>query len=151
MCEELFPDAIQILDYYHLSENVHSFAKYLHPNNEIMMKRWAMDILDKIDKGYIDEVLESLPDLEDVKLPAQVPNLKVYLANNRGRIDYSFYKSKGYYIGSGAIESGNKLVIQQRMKQSGMRWSMAGGQYIAALRAKYTSDQWYKVREVIGL
>ena len=151
MCEELFPDAIQILDYYHLSENVHSFAKHLHPNNEIMMKRWAMDILDKIDKGHINEVLESLPDLEDVKLPAQVPNLKVYLTNNRGRIDYSFYKQKGYYIGSGAIESGNKLVIQQRMKQSGMRWSMAGGQYIATLRAKYTSDQWYKVREVIGL
>ena len=151
MCEELFPDAIQILDYYHLSENVHSFAKYLHPTNEIMMKRWAMNILDKIDKGCIDKVLESLPDLKDVKLPPQVPNLKVYLKNNRGRIDYSFYKQKGYYIGSGAIESGNKLVIQQRMKQSGMRWSMTGGQYIASLRAKYTSDQWYKVREVIGL
>lgn len=99
----------------------------------------------------MDEVLASLPDLKDVKLPAQVPNLRVYIQNNRGRIDYRRYKSKGYYIGSGAIESGNKLVIQQRMKQSGMRWSTSGGQYIAALRAKYTSNQWDKVRDAIGL
>jgi len=151
MCEELFPDAVQILDYYHLSENVHSFAKYQYPDNEIKMKGWAKDILDKIDKGLVEEVLASLPDLKDTKLPAQVPNLRVYIENNRGRIDYRRYKLRGYYIGSGAIESGNKLVIQQRMKQSGMRWSMSGGQYIAALRAKYTSNQWDKVREAIGL
>ena len=151
MCEELFPDAVQILDYYHLSENVHSFAKYLYPDNEIKMKGWAKDILDKVDKGLVEEVLERLADLKDVKLPAQVPNLRVYIENNRGRIDYRRYKLRGYYIGSGAIESGNKLVIQQRMKQSGMRWSMSGGQYMAALRAKYASDQWDKVRDAIGL
>lgn len=151
MCEELFPDAVQILDYYHLSENVHSFAKYQYPDNEIKMKGWAKDILDKIDKGLVDEVLAGLPDLKEVKLPVQVPNLKVYIENNRGRIDYRRYKLRGYYIGSGAIESGNKLVIQQRMKQSGMRWSTSGGQYIAALRAKYASEQWSKVRAAIGL
>lgn len=116
LCNELFPDAVQILDYYHLSENVHNFAKYLYPDNEVKMKSWANSTLDKIDEGRIDEILGSLPDLKDVKLPAQVPNIE----NNRGRIDYQRYKLRGYYIGSGAIESGNKLVIQQRMKQSGM-------------------------------
>lgn len=151
MCEELFPDAVQILDYYHLSENVHSFAKYQYPDNEIKMKGWAKGLLDKIDKGLVDEVLESLPDMAGVKLPAQVPNLKVYIENNRGRIDYRRYKLKGYTIGSGAIESGNKLVIQQRMKQSGMRWGVSEGQNMAALRAKYASNQWDKVRAVIGL
>lgn len=150
-CNELFPDAVQVLDYYHLSENVHSFAKYLHPDNEVKMKGWANSILDKIDKGLIDEVLGSIPELKNVKRSAQVPNLKVYIENNRGRIDYRRYKLRGYYIGSGAIESGNKLVIQQRMKQSGMRWSINGGEYIAVLRAKYASNQWEKVRAVIGL
>ncbi len=151
ICEELFSDAVQILDYYHLSENVHRFAKYQYPDNEIKMKGWAKDILDKINKGLVDEVLGGLPDLADVKLPAQVPNLKTYIGNNRGRIDYRRYKLKGYSIGSGAIESGNKLVIQQRMKQSGMRWGASEGQYMASLRAKYASNQWDKVRVVIGL
>lgn len=122
-----------------------------YPDNEIKMKGWAKDALDRIDKGLVDEVLEGLPDLDNVKLPAQVTNLKVYIENNRGRIDYRRYKLRGYYIGSGAIESGDKLVIQQRMKQSGMRWGISEGQYIVVLRAKYASSQWYKVRVAIGL
>ena len=47
------------------------------------------------------------------------------------------------------IESGNKLVIQKRMKLSGMRWSVDGGQYMAALRAKHQSDLWGNVQDVI--
>lgn len=151
MCEEIFPDAVQILDYYHLSKNVHGFARYLYPDNDIEMKRWAKDILEKLDEGRIDEVINNLPNSKETKLPSQIPNLKVYLKNNRHRIDYRRYKLKGYYIGSGAIESGNKMVIQQRMKQSGMRWSVSGGQQVATLRAKYASKQWDKVKSVIGL
>lgn len=151
MCEELFPDAVQILDFYHLSENVHKFGRYLYPENDIEMKRWSKNILNKIDKGQIDEVIEGLPDFKGKKLPAQTPNLKGYMDYNRKRIKYKDYKEKGYYIGSGAIESGNKLVIQQRMKQSGMRWSVSGGQQIAALRAKYSSNKWNVVQEVMGL
>jgi len=64
MCNELFPDAVQILDYYHLSENAHAFVRYLYPDNEVKMKDWANDILDKIDEGLVDEVLGSLPDLK---------------------------------------------------------------------------------------
>ena len=151
MCEEIFPDAVQILDYYHLSENVHKFARYLYPDNDIEMKRWSKDTLGKLEEGRFNEVVTGLQDLEGKKLPPQIPNLKVYLENNRHRINYRQYKIKGYYIGSGAIESGNKMVIQQRMKQSGMRWSVPGGQQVAALRAKYASEQWNKVQSVIGL
>jgi hypothetical protein len=42
------------------------------------------------------------------------------------------------------------LVIQQRMKQSGMRWSVSGGQYIAALRSKYESDLWDNVVKIVN-
>lgn len=66
------------------------------------------------------------------------------------RINYKFYKDNDYYIGSGAIESANKMVIQQRMKQSGMRWSVNGGQYIATLRTKHESNRWDEVTNVIN-
>lgn len=66
-----------------------------------------------------------------------MPNLKVYLENNWNKINYRGFKKKDYYIGSGAIESGNKMAILQTMKQCGMRWSVSGRQQIAALRAKY--------------
>jgi len=57
---------------------------------------------------------------------ANVVNLEQYIENNRERIKCTEYKAKGYYVGSGMIESGHKIVIQKRMKQAGMRWGMKG-------------------------
>lgn len=151
LCKELFPNAVQILDYYHMIENVNNFSKYLFRNNEVKAKGWANEIIKKIENCEIEEVITALPDLKGKKLPLNVPNLKTYLENNKNRLNYLEYEEKGYYIGSGSIESGNKLVIQQRMKQSGMRWSIQGGQYVASLRAKYASNRWYEVRSIIGL
>ena len=47
------------------------------------------------------------------------------------------------------IESGNKVVVQKRLKQAGMRWSKDGAQEIVALRAKYESNKWNDVRTLI--
>lgn len=149
MCEELFPDAVQILDFYHLSENTHDYSKLLYTDNEVERKKWVKDVLDAITTGKVDEAIKYVETSKIEKVPDRIVNLYTYLTNNRERIDYKYYKEKGYYIGSGAIESGNKMVIQQRMKQSGMRWSINGGQYIAALRTKYESNKWGAVTEEI--
>ncbi len=45
-------------------------------------------------------------------------------------MNYRYYEEQGWFIGSGAIESSNKTVVQWRTKQLGMRWSVNGGQYI---------------------
>ena len=150
ICDELFPDAVQILDYYHLSENFYKYAKQLYPSDEEQRKKWVNAALKDIKEGRIDNVIERIPEL-DIKPDKNidVPNLKGYLLNNKDRINYQEYKKKGYCIGSGAIESGNKKVIQQRLKQSGMHWSRQGGQSIASLRTKYCSSNWDKVEEFI--
>jgi hypothetical protein len=149
MCEELFPDAVQILDFYHLSENIHEYSKILYTENEVGRKKWVKEILDSITTGKVDEAIKYVEASKPEKIPDRIVNLHTYLTNNRERIDYKYYKEKGYYIGSGAIESGNKMVIQQRMKQSGMRWSINGGQYIAALRTKHESNKWDDVTKKI--
>ncbi|MDR1622158.1 MAG: ISKra4 family transposase, partial [Synergistaceae bacterium] len=64
--------------------------------------------------------------------------------HNAANIDYPAYIAKGYFIGSGAIESGNKLVLQQRLKQPGMRWNVETAQSLLTLRAKAESDLWEK-------
>lgn len=148
-CEELFPDAVQILDYYHLSENTNNYAKLLYSEDEIGRKKWVNQILNAVTDGKTDEAVKLVEENKLKKVPEPYVNLYTYMKNNRGRINYKEYKEKSYYIGSGAIESGNKMVIQQRMKQSGMRWGIAGGQYIAALRTKHESNLWDKVVDMI--
>lgn len=151
MCEELFPDAVQILDFYHLSENTHNYARLLYPEDEIGRRKWVKEVLDFVTSGKVDECIRFVEERKLERIPDGVVNLYTYLINNRDRINYKAYKEKNYYFGSGAIESGNKMVIQQRMKQSGMRWSINGGQYISALRTKYESNSWNDIKAVIGL
>lgn len=148
-CEELFPDAVQILDYYHLTENVNDYAKFIYPQDEVTRKIWANKVLDAVMEGKVEEAIKMVEEKKMDKTPKGVGNLYTYMINNRNRINYKGYKDKGYYIGSGAIEGANKTVIQHRMNQSGMRWGIGGGQYIAALRAKFESGLWSSVEATI--
>jgi len=48
----------------------------------------------------------------------------------------------GWFVGSGAVESGNKVVLQKRLKQAGMRWNPDTAQYLLTLCAKEESGRW---------
>jgi hypothetical protein len=69
-------------------------------------------------------------------------DLYQYIFNNIKNIDYVKYREKGYFIGSGAIESGNKIVLQDRLKRTGQRWNISSAQTLLTLRAKYESRLW---------
>jgi hypothetical protein len=140
MREELFPDALQILDYYHLCENVNTFAKHLFGTEPSQYSAWANEICALLKKSKWNEVLL---DLKYREQPPSCPiDLYGYISNNIDSIDYDHYIECGYFIGSGAIESGNKSVLHQRLKQPGMRWNVQSAQYLLTLRTKYKSGLW---------
>ena len=140
MREELFPDAQQILDYYHLCENVNTYAKYLFGSEPSQYADWASEICALLKASKWNQVLR---DLKRRKKPLHCSvDLYCYINNNISNIDYAQYLEKGYFIGSGAIESGNKSVLQQRLKQAGMRWNTQTAQYLLTLRTKYKSALW---------
>jgi hypothetical protein len=149
-CEDIFPDAIQILDKFHLEENLFEYARYKFGENKEAYIKWAKNIMKDIEDGNIKRALKTLEKENYDHLPKTVPNILGYVKNNRNKIDYPAYKEAGYFVGSGAIESGIKVVIHRRLKQAGMRWSVAGGQYIATLRSKAASCLWNEVDEVIN-
>ena len=65
-----------------------------------------------------------------------------YFENNAPRMRYKWVRSRGLFVGSGAVESGCKAVLGQRLKLSGMHWTVAGADAIAALRCREASSQW---------
>ena len=84
-----------------------------------------------------------LKDLEGKKKPSLCPiDLYGYIQNTADSIDYVSYEKEGLFIGSGAIESGNKSVLHQRMKQAGMRWNIPTAQNMITLRTKSKSELW---------
>lgn len=151
IAEELFPDAVFILDYYHFSEHVHECAEVIYPEDEVNRRRWIDSIIEGFMNGRIEETLSVIdPDAyEDEKASKKVAELKNYLESNKDKVRYKEYRDRGYFIGSGAVESGHKCVIQRRLKQPGMRWSERGAQAMACLRTAYKSNNWQRVVDIV--
>jgi hypothetical protein len=148
MCEELFPDAVQILDLWHMAENMYSFARYIFNNDESKYKPWAKERIEKLRNGDARErtaVLADLKQYENKKCPVGVCNIYKYLMNNKEKIKYAEYRANGWYIGSGAMESSNKTAVQARMKQSGMRWGTEHGRRLLSIRTRRDAGRWGEV------
>jgi hypothetical protein len=149
MCEELFPYAVQILDIWHMAENVYAYARYKFNDDESQYKPWAEARIDFMRAGRWKDVLYSLKDIKGKKFPVGVPNLYTYVWNNRKKTNYAEYKANGGYIGSGPMESSNKTAVQMRMKQSGMHWDCIEARHLLALRTRASADRWGEVTEKI--
>jgi hypothetical protein len=72
-----------------------------------------------------------------------------YFLNQRPRMDYATCLQQGLPIASGVIEATCKTLVTQRMKCSGMRWGMPGGQAILTLRSLIQSDRWQQAWSLI--
>ena len=143
MVEEIYPDAQHILDFYHLCENVYTFSKALFSMAESKYVSWAKDICDRLKSSQYKKVLKEIETYKDKKLNGCTVNLYGYISNNIKNIDYETYLEKGYFIGSGAIESANKLILQDRLKRAGMRWNTPTAQAMLTLKTKAESGIWY--------
>jgi len=65
-----------------------------------------------------------------------------YVTTNAARLDYPAFMARRFPIGSGAVESSCKSLVQARTKGAGMRWSAAGAQQVVSLRALHRSGRW---------
>lgn len=145
MAEMHYPKALQILDFYHVSEYVWNVARELYPDEPKRQQKWVNGPLKRLKASRWQDVVESLRVLKGSQALAEaVKSLKRYLENNAERIDYKRYLALGLMIGSGVVESSNRRVVTQRLKQSGMHWSVQGAEGVIALRACYlsSSNQW---------
>jgi hypothetical protein len=73
---------------------------------------------------------------------AQLDNALFYLQHRLDMLDYAHFRRLGYPIGSGSVESGHKVVVQQRLKGAGMRWAEANLDPMLALRDLVCNDRW---------
>ena len=101
--------------------------------------------------GEPEEVLRSLRDLclelagggeKGGEALRTVKKSLEYLEKRKGQIRYAEFQAQGYPIGSGAVESANKLVVEARLKGSGMHWARKNVDPMLALRTLVCSGRW---------
>jgi hypothetical protein len=130
-----FPDAHQILDYYHAAEHLVELHRLLFGegkrSKQNPLERWKGWLW----QGEIEKLLKAVArhrsragDFEAVDSAAG------YFERNRERMRYAAFREKGFCIGSGVVEAACKTVVAQRMKHSGMFWSLNGAEAVLTYR-----------------
>jgi hypothetical protein len=143
--QALFPQARQVLDYYHCAQYLHRVAK-VHYGASVQALEWVEATLTRLYLGKVGVVLGGLKRMQAQSDEAAkaIANCWDYLDEHRGRTTYRKLRRGGYPLGSGGIESSNKFICHVRLKRSGAWWYEINSNQMLALRcAKYngTFDQ----------
>jgi hypothetical protein len=138
-----FPEATQIVDLFHAREHLHALTRSLEFMLLDRKDEWLAARLEDLDYGDIDgiEAAVRIYPLEGVKKD-EVDKELGYFLNNAPRMRYHWFRSRGLFAGPGVVEASCKTVIGQRLKQSGMHWTVAGADAIIALRCREASSTW---------
>lgn len=137
------PQATRILDLPHAAEHVNGIGEFLHGEHTPESQAWLREQLHRLKHTGPDALL-----LEFQKLQQQYPESQAisgnlaYLEKRKDQMQYPLFQAQGWPIGSGIVESGNKLVVEARLKGSGMHWAEQHVNPMLAIRNIICSDRW---------
>lgn len=142
-----FAFTVVILDYWHAREYLVNLAKVLFPGQDAQREDWVAQMSHRLKHQGGEAVkllLQNLRETETGTAAREELNKVIgYYQNHQHKMNYPEYRAKGWQIGSGAVESACKQVVNERLDGSGMRWREQGSDAICRLRALACSDPLY--------
>lgn len=141
LAAEQFGERVEIVDFYHASEHLWALAHALYGTGTAAASAWATAGLHTLRHEGGRRFLQSLRWLRPTTAEAQdvLRRERAYFRTNVTRLAYPTFVAQGLPIGSGAVESAAKHLVQLRMKRPGARWSPTGAQAILTLCAHRAS------------
>jgi hypothetical protein len=151
--EVYFPEAVGILDLFHVLERLWAAAHCFHEEGSTGAAEFVEHRLRDLLQGRVGYVIAGLRrrlrsgDLKGERRRV-VRTAVEYLANNRQHMHYDEYLAAGYPIGSGVAEGACRHLVKDRMEQTGMRWTVEGAHSMLQVRALYLNGQWEEFLEL---
>ena len=129
------------MDFYHASEHIWTLARALFGEGTEAAKSWARQRIGELKEEGVQPVQRALAEARgDTSEAAEVLRVeRGYFRTNAARMAYPTFRARGLPIGSGAVESSAKHLVQQRMKRPGARWSQPGAQAVLNVRSRMLS------------
>jgi hypothetical protein len=144
---EFLPEAVGILDLFHVLERLWNAAHVFHAEGSPKAKAFVDRRLRMLLEGQVGAVIGGFKQmltkqrLKGSKRRA-LQTVIGYFENNREHMRYDEYLAAGYPIGSGVAEGACRHLVKDRMEQTGMRWVVDGAQAMLHLRALYLNGDW---------
>jgi hypothetical protein len=135
---------VEIVDIYHAFEHLAVVAKAVFGEGSPLARDWLEPLKRVLEAEGPGPILGALGALnaEGENASEEVRKAIGYFTEHAARMDYPRFRALNLPIGSGAIESTCKTLIERRLKGAGMRWTESGAQSVASLRAVYRSGRW---------
>jgi hypothetical protein len=130
----------EVLDFYHVVEHLHALSALPQRWTERKRKMWvkrqrrALKVGDASDGLTAIEALAA--EVEPTNRKAFIREQEYFAGDNASRILYADFKAEGLPIGSGAIESAIRRVINQRVKSNGIFWKPENAEAVMHMRAQ---------------
>jgi len=140
---------IQVLDFFHATEYLAKVSKALFKSKSDGQE-WLTQICHilKHEADGAKLLLDGMKSLIKKKLSKEkkdeINTAITYFTNHLEKMNYSAFLEKNLPIGSGVIEAACKVIVKQRMCNSGMRWTDEGAKNILVLRCFNETDSKWK-------
>src|SRR5213082_1474179 len=135
-------DAVRILDFAHAAEYVNEIGQAVQAAGGRLPAGWLEGVLHRLKNQGPARVLRHLSWLA-ARYPSSLLQEKLtYLQKREAHMQYPIYQEAGWPIGSGSVESANKLVVEARLKGAGMRWCRHNVNPMLVLRNAVCNREW---------
>src|SRR5215510_14976859 len=141
MVEEVLPHAVQILDFSHVKQYLWEAGKLIYGEGSAFLAPWVKEQESFLLEDKVEQVLTRLERFLD--LAPALGTILHYFEQNASRMRYGTYRQRGYFIGSGAIESAGKQLSAARIKGPGMRWNITELNLLLTLRCVFLEQSWH--------
>jgi hypothetical protein len=139
-------DAVRILDFAHAAEYVNEIGQAVRAAGGRLPTKWLDGVLHWLKHQGPHRVLKHLACLA-ARYPSPTMQEKLaYLQKREAHMQYPTYQQAGWPIGSGSVESANKVVVEARLKGAGMRWGRQNVNPMLVLRNAVCNRQWHETR-----
>ena len=137
-------EIVEIVDIYHAWEHLGTVATAVFGVGTPAAYAWLDPLKGKLHDDGVAPILAALAALPSLTPTAsdEIRKALGYFTTHAARMDYPRFRACHYPIGSGAVESTCKTLIEEREKGAGMRWLQQDAQTVASLRALWRSGRW---------
>jgi len=143
--------SVEILDFFHALKRVRDVSKVVHPKDKSCRNEWVSVQVCDLLTGKVETVIrrwrrllrEAEQGMRWTKDNQQTVTSAIgYFCNNRHRMRYDEYLSRGYPIGSGIAEGACRNLVKDRLDCTGMHWRLPGARAMLKTRALYLNGEW---------
>ena len=138
----------EVVDFYPVVEHLGTVANARSDWTEGSRREWLKTQRRRLLKGHLGQVLDALATVCRRQRSNVLQREYRYFHHNRYRLDYAKLKANHLPIGSGAVESAIRRVVNLRLKGAGMFWHEETAQEMLMLRSYYKAGRWELLKKL---